>query len=496
VTAAPGARGSYHGHMLEPSRARHGLRTLLPALLVALVVATGLAVAPVAGDQTALAAGAPRVPAAITSLKATGGKKPGTVRFRWKQDKAHTSYYVLELATSAFGGVGLPARGKNYLRVRIPRSATSYTLSAKKAARAGSPVGSGAYLYYRFKAVDAAGGRTAERKVPLRAVLPSPVPPAKKGTRLRVASYNIASVKATLGSRPGGPWSQRVDKAARIIVRSRAAIVGVQEVGPGNAVDGGSTEHGTRQSQVESLVAAVGRARGDDRYQMVRKTAYWAPGTKHGTQGERILYDTTRYRLVSDCPELTDGDDWSDSCTIQLPVGPKDSPLERRRSVYAQFESIKTGARFWFVSCHLDSRKSDERSVQRRNSTLRKRQAKKIASTMARLNKGLHLPIIVTGDLNDWQNDQAKGNPPHELFVKRGYYDASAAKKRVNTALGTVSQWKTTVAPGPSGFGTRFDYILVHGVRGAKKYVNTMVRKDARRASDHALVHATLRLPS
>ena len=92
---------------------------------------------------------------------------------------------------------------------------------------------------------------------------------------------------------------------------AEAAAAQDQLLGPGRA-DGalGTTTGHTRQTV--SLENAL-RAQGGGRYQLVRTTPYVAPGVKEGTQGSRILYDTNRYRLVSHCPETTDGRPYSPS---------------------------------------------------------------------------------------------------------------------------------------------------------------------------------------
>ena len=54
-----------------------------------------------------------------------------------------------------------------------------------------------------------------------------------------------------------------------------------------------------------SLERSLRSVVGDSRYQLVRTTPYVRPGTNHGTQGTRILYDTRKFRLLSNCPETT-----------------------------------------------------------------------------------------------------------------------------------------------------------------------------------------------
>ena len=42
-----------------------------------------------------------------------------------------------------------------------------------------------------------------------------------------------------------------------------------------------------------------------EKYRLVRETPYVKPGVAHGSQGTRILYDTRRYSLISNCSEKT-----------------------------------------------------------------------------------------------------------------------------------------------------------------------------------------------
>ena len=89
-------------------------------------------------------------------------------------------------------------------------------------------------------------------------------------------------------------------------MRSRArnpGIVSIQELGPGRA-DGKKVTVGTAARQTESLEKALSSV-GAGKYKLARTTSYVKPGTSHGTQGARILYDTIRYRLISNCVEKT-----------------------------------------------------------------------------------------------------------------------------------------------------------------------------------------------
>ena len=75
-------------------------------------------------------------------------------------------------------------------------------------------------------------------------------------------------------------------------------VLAVQELGPGRA-DGSKGTTTDICGQTISLERSLKSVVGDSRYQLVRTTPYVKPGTNHGTQGARILYDTSKFRLVS-----------------------------------------------------------------------------------------------------------------------------------------------------------------------------------------------------
>jgi endonuclease/exonuclease/phosphatase family metal-dependent hydrolase len=235
----------------------------------------------------------------------------------------------------------------------------------------------------------------------------------------------------------------------------------------------------------QSLASAGGQ-----RYQLVRESSYWAPNTAHGTQGTRILYDTSRYSLRSSCPETTGTSSWNASCTIKLPLRDTDSEEARRIAAYAQFADRKTGQRFYAVTAHLDERHSSNTTTEQSYNVLRGRQSAAIADAMTKINTD-GLPVIVGGDFNSWQNNQV-GNAGHEAFVTKGYYDTAAALTRVKLAYPTVNQFKLTVEPNSLGVGVRLDAIKVKGIQGATRTENVLLPDDAERPSDHSLVVSDL----
>lgn len=436
-------------------------------------------------------------PARFKSVTGKPGKAPGTAVIRWRASNATTSYYRLDMASTIFhpSSKTMPKKGRNFRSVKIPRSAKSYTISAKLAAKVGAPVGSGNHIYYRFYAVNAAGKKKITRVWPgLEATATSPARLPATGTNIRIATFNVASVRATLNKAGRLPWLDRRDRIASMIRSSGAGIVALQELGPGNTKDGGSLDRGTLTRQTDDLVTAVNMLSPNQPFALVRRTSYYTPGSTNGTQGMRILYDTTRYRQMLHCPDTTGNSQNSPSCSFALPTRPGDAERNRLRAAYAKFTEVATGKQFYVVSAHLDARLGATKAEQRSFGALRKSQARTIIQFMRKLNTE-KLPIFVAGDFNSWQNQPVVGASAQQVFLANGFYDGLAAAKRSGVAMATASQWKTTVTPASTGFGSRIDYIMAWGTSGSVEYHNTMLRRDTARVSDHALIWATFRLP-
>ena len=103
--------------------------------------------------------------------------------------------------------------------------------------------------------------------------------------------------------RTAGPAGTGSSEPAPSLARSRAAIPASScSRSSGQA---GRTARRPRSSgatrQTESLLKAL-KSNGAGKYKLVRTTAYVRAGTEHGTQGARILYDSTRYTLVTTLP--------------------------------------------------------------------------------------------------------------------------------------------------------------------------------------------------
>lgn len=429
---------------------------------------------------SATPAQAAATPSRINSVRAVAGPGVGQVTISWNQDGRNTSAYKIETGLTSFSKTSksMPRSGRNAKVFTVAKSRRSVTLSAAQVASAGASVGTAQHLYFRVFAVNG----SATRAYPyLQARMPRAAAPKAKGTAIRVGSYNVRTARATTDARS---WLGRAPDVAREIRDRNPGVVAIQELGPGRA-DGrkGSTNGGARQTT--SLVSAL-RSVGAGRYQLVRTTPYVKPGGLHGTQGARILYDTSRYSLLSRCAEKTGKSSYSSSCSLELPRLGGESKSVQRSAAYAQFRDRRTGKRFWLASVHLDERHSPNMTKERSYNALRGRQMAAVNNKIRSLNPGGD-QVFIAGDINSWQNNRG-GHAPHEHLISQGFYDTAAAVTRVNTQYPTINHFDKTLKPAAQGYGVRIDVILVKGAKGARRFENVTKKTDTSRPSDHNLI--------
>ena len=155
---------------------------------------------------------------------------------------------------------------------------------------------------------------------------------------LRTGTFNVRTARAN----DGGSWLSRANDVAREIASRDPGVLAIQELGPGRA-DGSKGTTTGHLRQTTSLERSLKSVIGDGRYQLVRTTPYVRPGTNHGTQGTRILYDTRKFKLLSNCPEKTGSKNYNPSCSMNMPLRSSDSESLRRSAAYAKFADRKTG---------------------------------------------------------------------------------------------------------------------------------------------------------
>ncbi|GAA1853697.1 endonuclease/exonuclease/phosphatase family protein [Microlunatus capsulatus] len=446
--------------------------------------ATTAALALVGGLLATAPAEAAATPSAITSVKATPGPGAGQVTFRWSTAGKNTAAFKLETGLTSFSksrSSSLPTSGRNAKVFTISGKSRSWTMSAAQASAAGASVASANHLYFRLSAVNGSATRAYPR---LQAVLPKAAAPKAAGSPLRMGSFNIRSAKVD-----GGPrWLSRATDVAREIRDQNPGIVAIQELSPGRA-DGKNKSTTGSVRQTTSLVNAM-RSVGAPKYRLVRETPYVKPGVSHGSQGTRILYDTSRYTLISRCAEKTGNRNYSTSCSLDLPKLAGDGRNAIRSAAYARFQDRRTGAKLWVASVHLDARHSGSLAKERVYEDLRARQIKTVTARLAQVNTTGDR-VVLAGDINSWQNNKG-GYRAHDHLVGAGFFDGANAQSKVNLQYSTINHFDTRLSPGANGFGSRIDVIMVKGSRGSKRFVNVMRPVDSSRPSDHNMIVSDL----
>lgn len=322
-------------------------------------------------------------------------------------------------------------------------------------------------------------GKTRQaRSAKLRTQQVFSLPEKRNSLTMRVGTFNVLTARANKGGRS---WLERAPDVAREIASRNPGVLAIQELSPGRA-DGSKAPTAGHLRQTISLELSLQRVVGDDRYRLVRTTPYVKPRTDHGTQGTRILYDTRKFKLLSNCPETTGTRNYNSSCSMDLPLRKSDSESLRRSAAFAKFQDRKTGARFWVVSVHLDDRHSSRLSREKSYNTLRGKQARAVYLKV----NGLRSPgekIIFAGDFNSWKKNRA-GDAPREYLMRQGFDDTVAADTRINIKYPTINHYKTR----QPAKRVRLDVVLIKGMKRALRYENVMKRVDSSRPSDHNLV--------
>ena len=449
------------------------------AVRAAVTTAALVAVFSAALPSTASAAGRP---GSVRSAVASPGAAVGQIKVSWKASGSHTDKFRIQTALTPFGSSN---DGRNAHTFTVKGSKRSATLSAKQVAEAGAAPATGNHLYIRVVGVDGSrkGGASDLVATTARA-LPAPV----VGSPLRVASYNIRS--AVYDGDGGRNWSERASGVASDILKVNPGIVAIQEASP--------ARFGSMR-QTESLQAAMIKADPTmARYTMTRTTVYNPPGTPHGSQAARILYDSSRYQLLTPCSDTTVVNGatigYSTSCSFDLPIQSSDAAKWKRSAAYAEFLDLATGKPFLVVSAHLDYRHSGNTSTEAKLNDLRRLQAATIWANMNVIRK-VGEPVVVAGDFNASQDDKG-GNGPHDYLVEQGFYDTAGAQQQVNLEFPSLNHFDKVLEADPQGYARRVDQILVYGTAGASRFKQVVQQSNPNRNSDHNMVYADVVLPS
>ncbi len=447
---------------------------------------------PSAWSSTGKFATAVAWPSPISSVTAKAGPGVGQTTISWKSTGQYTTEYRIEAGQTIFSKTdkSLPKTPRDGKDFTVAGTKRSVTLKTADVAKAGAKLGSANHLYFRVFAVTKGNAGTHERAFANLRSTGVKAMASSAQMAIRVGSYNMRTAGA--GDTKPFTWPERAPYAAKTIMSRKPGVIALQELSPGPS-DG----HSSPVRQTDSLINALKSAGGS--YQLVRNTSYFAPGTPMGNTGMRIAYDTTRYQLMSDCPNQSGSGksirNVNQSCSFLIPLDPGDAETFHRSSSYALLKDKATGGQFWFVSVHLEHRQSDDAAESTKLEKLRGRQMQFTIDKLDKMNTEGY-PIIIAGDLNTWQNqDGPDGYDAHSVLVDNGFWDSAAAASQVNLAYATVNNFATKMTPSTSGFGARLDVIAVKGAIGATRFENVMSPTDPKRASDHNMIVADLKIP-
>lgn len=306
---------------------------------------------------------------------------------------------------------------------------------------------SGDYTFIKIKAKRKHGRKGGSS--PTRWIQ-APVTAVPRGNdRLTLATFNVRD--ANLDSSGIKAWDHRKANVFADIRASGAGIVNLQEA------SGQTVSRGTGNLyQLKDIEAGTGLKAVSDAY-------YPAAGR----QGTRILYNPSRYSVVSSGQQL---------------LARKSGGLAPWTE-WAAFREKATGRVFYDISMHLETGQApaDEK--------LRQTQVGQVIALARRLAASGH-EVVVAGDSNSTTNNKPRPLV-HPAFMSAGFYDAFATRSISGQKYPTTNAFQFPVKPGPF----RRDLILtLNGPRGSFWYRNMAYNSASQAASDHFLQVAQLPL--
>ena len=269
----------------------------------------------------------------------------------------------------------------------------------------------------------------APRRTRWQWLLPTPVTPPAGGDSVKVATFNIRTWGADSSQKARTSWTNRRARVVKQMVNSGAGVFLLQEASgsPKSRVAG-------RRWQYQDLAARTAgplRARPSATYTYQGRTA--------GAQGNRIIYDTSRYAK-------------RDAGYFRLPT---DSMSNNRWVPWVLLRSKKTGAEFYAMSIHFTS--GDDRPGSTRFFDARQTQADQDGQQRPGVSPTSGRTVYVGGDFNSTSN-QLPYNNVHRTFVDAGFYDgfSTAAANRTNGSYPTTNGFRFPVTEQPY----RRDYVM------------------------------------
>ena len=317
-------------------------------------------------------------------------------------------------------------------------------------------------------------------------------------TPVRVASFNVVGISLDEFSGNQTPWRLRRNTIVRQILNGRTDVIGVQEVNPSNVFRNRLTSRAnvnqyfdlrnglnyySRDTYALQTGAAANCVNATTTYRCVYKN-------RQASGSDRILYNTRTLRQL-DFGHTT----FSRTTAANRVAGVTWSKLQVRA----------TGAKFLFVTTHLDQR----------SQSVRLAQWQQLISVVNGL-KG-SLPVVATGDYN-----ANKSNPLTRTMLpamqRAGYGDVLGQEYGVNPSRGmraesrdqawvnSVNGWSRRVRSysyneDRTKVGQMIDYIFASNhlripyFKTVSAFNPRTLRVGGRMPSDHHMLRATVMIP-
>ena len=386
--------------------------------------------------------------------------EPGKLAVTWSARDNFTGYTVIVSASRADGARIVERQSRGH-------AATDTQMRVVVDHAPGATQASGGYTFVRLVKHGRDGNDYPTR---WQWKTPAPVAPPSGTDSVKVATFNIRTWGADSSQRAWNSWTHRRARVVRQMVNSGAGVFLLQEASgsPKLRVAG-------RRWQYQDLAARL-----PDRYVLARRATYTYQGRTAGAQGNRIIYDATRYSRRA-------------TGYFRMPVG----KLRANRWVpWVLLRSKKTGAEFYAMSTHFKS--GDDRRGSQVFYDARQIQVERIVADAQRL-AAAGRTVFVGGDFNSTSNT-LPGNNVHRAFADAGFYDGFATTERTNGQYPTTNGFRFPVPPQPY----RRDYVMaLHptargdvapdaAYAGSFGFRNHIYQHRSAAASDHFMQSATM----
>ncbi|MCW2781415.1 MAG: hypothetical protein JWR35_1864 [Marmoricola sp.] len=379
---------------------------------------------------------------------------PGGVRISWPYS-AYASRYRVRWSEGAHGEwPAAPAYVDHTAGGWVGQTARSSTLLVPTNAATDSSLTAVAYANPIFAQVEANNAYVPGSHFSTY-VMAFPTPPAPDpGDPVRMGTYNVMS-QPTTSTKP-----VQIAGLAKNIKTHLLNVVALQEAFGQTATD---------------LATALGPT--------------WETTHSPGSESQ-IIFDSAAVALSSDGTFGVHNN--ASNATLQMP--------------WAQFTAVNPtvpghAQPFYVVSVHFSV--TSAKSLADQNAQTGQN-ASDLMPLINAQNTGDN-PVIIAGDFTSNREPYGDPHPAEPTFVRAGYYDAMAALAKTDYRYSTFNNTPTTGVPQTatkSGLGTRADYIVFKGFRGAASYTNVAnwtsnggVPTSHNVPSDHNLVFADLAIP-